>query len=195
LSEDDYVVGHIGRPAVAKGLEVLADVVDRLRRVRPGVRLLRVGPPPQPMDVPFAEAFDRSIKERGIADIVVRQPFSEDISKVLSVMDVLVQTSHQEGLAGVVMEAMAMELPVVATAAGGTAEVIRHRETGWLVQPGDGDGLVEGLQHARDNAHAAQEWARAARELIETDYSDDAMVNRTVALYEHLLARRARGDV
>lgn len=188
---NDFVIGHIGRSSVFKGLGVLADVLDRMRTKDARAHLLRVAQPPLPDEVAPAVAFGQAIRQRGIADAVVVHPFTPDISAVLAVMDALVQTSTHEGLPNVVMEAMAMEVPVVVTAAGGTVELVEHRKTGWIVPVGDVEGLAAGLERVMRHRSEANEWACVARRRIETEYSVEAMVTRTVGLYERLLERRS----
>lgn len=188
---DDFVIGHVGRSSVFKGLDVLVEVLRRMRKGNGSVRLLRVCQPPLPDEVAPAEAFERALVERGLREAVLMYPFTPDISSLFAVMDALVQTSTHEGMPNVVMEAMAMEVPVVVTAAGGTTELVRHQEEGWVVPVGDAEGLVAGLEHVRRCPEQARRWAAAARRRIETEYSLETMVSRTVALYESLLALRA----
>lgn len=191
LMPTDFVIGHVARPSSVKGLALLLDVIERFHREEPSARLLRVGPPPLAIEEEAAAAFDRGVRERGLADVVIAHPFTPDISAALVVMDALVQTSWQEGLPNAVMEAMSMEVPVVATSAGGTSELVHHGETGWLVATGDLDGLIDGLRTVRAHPDVAWAWLGPARRLIETEYSVQALVGRTVELYEQLLRRRS----
>ncbi len=190
---DDFVIGHIGRSSAVKGLDLLVDVFDRVRREVPSVRLLRLAQPPLPDEVAPAQAFVRQLQERGLTGAVVMHPYTTEITAVLVTLDALVQTSLSEGLPNVVMEAMAMEVPVVVTAAGGTVELVRHRQTGWIVPVGDREGLIAGLRYVRSHPEQAGLWARAARQVIERQYTHEAMVARTVALYGRLLVRRGGG--
>jgi len=191
---EHFVIGHVARPGPAKGLDVLVDVVDRMRAESPVVRLLRVSQSPLPREEETARRFARAVRDHGLTDIISQQPFTADISAMYCAMDALVQTSTHEGMPTVVMEAMAMEKPVVVTAAGGTGEVVRHRVNGWIVPIGDRDGLVEGLRYVRGHPRETALWGKAARKLIETEYTDEVMIRRTVALYEELLARRSGGQ-
>lgn len=193
LGPDDFVIGHIGRSSPVKGLDVLVRVFDGVKKRIPSARLLRVAQTPLPDEVRPAEDFMREVSARGLADSVVVQPYVPDIASVLAILDALVQTSVREGLPNVVMEAMAAEVPIVATAAGGTVELVQHHQHGWIVPVGDIDGLVAGLEHAFRHREEVRGWAVAARKRIEAEYTNDVMVSRTVALYERLLARRAVG--
>jgi len=190
LAPTDFVIGHVGRPTKPKRIDILLDVFERVHRDIPGAKLLRVTQDPRPYEVPIAEAFAQGVHMRGLDESVIIHPFTDDISAMMSMFDVLVQTSSEEGLPNVVMEAMAMNVPVVATAAGGTPELVAHAETGWLTPICDTDTLVEGIRNAHDNPDRVRTWATAARRLIESDYSDRSMADRTVELYEQLLQKR-----
>ena len=187
----DIVVGNAGRSASQKNLPLLLRVISDLKERWPEVRLLRVGQPPGNDDERAYQArFEEEAAALGLAEDIVVHPFTPDISSAFLVMDVLVQTSDFEGLPNVILEGMSMELPVVATAAGGTGNVVRHRRNGWLVQTGDRAGLVEGIAHAIEHRDIAAEWAAAGRKLIEDEYSSRALMRKTTDLYEELLRNR-----
>jgi L-malate glycosyltransferase len=192
LSDDDFVIGHIGRPAPQKGLEVLAKIMTRVKEVRPRAKFLRVSQPPLPAEEPFGRQFDEDVRRLGLEDTLVRHPFTMEISDALMVMDALVQTSHFEGLGNAVIEAMSMEVPVVVTAAGGTQDVVIHGDCGWMRPVGDVEGLAEGLVYIMDNPEAAGKWGVAGRERAESKFSAEAYVQRTADLYEELLSARER---
>jgi len=129
------------------------------------------------------------VRDRGLEGAIVNHPYTQNISAIYSMCDAVIQTSWREGLSNVILEAMAMERPVVATAAGGTPEVVRHRRTGWIVPPGDANGLAMGLLHAHDDPEEARQWGIAGRTLVESEYTVERLVERTVSLYEAMLNR------
>ena len=191
ISDETFVVGHIAQPAVEKRFDVLVDVLAKLVEQSVPVRILQLGRNPQSREEERYFASYRSwLDERGVADRVQRLGFVVDVSRYLAGMDAVVQTSGIEGFPNAIIEALAMERPVVATNAGGTGDMIRHGETGWLVEPGDADGLVEGLLNAYRDSEQAQAWARVGRELVEREFSVDALVGNTTNLYHELLKWR-----
>ena len=101
--------------------------------------------------------------------------------------DVFVLNSSYEGLPHVVLEAMAAGTPVIATDAGGTAEVVRHGETGLLVKVGDTSGLRQRLNELYADPQRARQLVAGARAMIEREFSFEGMVTAT----EHLLTRAA----
>jgi glycosyltransferase involved in cell wall biosynthesis len=81
-------------------------------------------------------------------------------------------------------------VPVVVTAAGGTPEIVRHKETGWCTPVGDVKGLAEGLLHVKSHPDEAEIWASTARCMVENEFSLDHMVARTQDLYDEFARRR-----
>jgi len=192
LPSDAFVVGNIGQPIREKRFDVLTEVIGNLYRRGVNVRLLQLGPDPRsPSEDAYFAEYRRWIRQQGIEDCLLRRGFVRDISPELAVMDALVHTSDIEGFPNAVIEAQAMALPVVATAAGGTPDAVVHRSTGWLVPTGDVDGLTEGLMWVHANPYAARLLGEAARERVEARFTVDALVRNTTALYARLL--RSRG--
>jgi glycosyltransferase involved in cell wall biosynthesis len=114
-----------------------------------------------------------------------------DVRPALASAELLALASTEEGLPGVVMEAQAAGLPVVATAAGGTPELVQHERTGLLVPVRDSSALsaaIVRLLRDRDLAGRLAEGGRASVQELSTD----RMVEATLEMYQRLLARTAR---
>jgi glycosyltransferase involved in cell wall biosynthesis len=112
-----------------------------------------------------------------------------DVSRFLARADVVVLPSLSEGSSNAVMEAMAAGRAVVATSVGGTPELLEGR--GVLVPPADPAALAEGIHQLLSDPDAAADLARTAREWAMVNLTADVMVDRYVALYRQLLARRS----
>jgi glycosyltransferase involved in cell wall biosynthesis len=122
----------------------------------------------------------------GLAADVIFLGFREDTAPVYKALDFYVHPAHAEGLGTAVLEAMAHGLPVVATAAGGPSEVVRHRETGLLVPAGDARAFAEAvLELARDPALIVRLGA-AARIRIAEQFSMRRMVEAHERLYQEV---------
>jgi glycosyltransferase involved in cell wall biosynthesis len=102
---------------------------------------------------------------------------------------VFVLPSLYEGLPLAVLEAMAARVPVVATAIGGTDEVVRDGETGTLVPAADPAALAAAIRTTLADRVRAARMASAARALVEREYSVQATVSAVSGLYGELLAR------
>ena len=113
-----------------------------------------------------------------------------DMPEVFSAFDVFVLSSHDEGMSNAILEAMAMEKPVVATDVGGTGEVVRHGHSGLLVPPKDPHALGSGHQRGAGAAGACPEMGRLGRRIVEEGFSAHAMVRQMEQLYLDLAAAR-----
>jgi glycosyltransferase involved in cell wall biosynthesis len=110
---------------------------------------------------------------------------------MLSMMDVLVHTSLREGLARVLPQALAMGIPCVAYDLDGTPEVVVHGETGFLVQPGDHDGLAAAVGRLLADPPLRRRMGAAGRCLVDPAFRAETMVEQIAAVYAELLERHA----
>jgi glycosyltransferase involved in cell wall biosynthesis len=125
-----------------------------------------------------------------------------DVWPWLAALDVFVLSSDWEGMSNALLEAMAARLPVVATATGGTPDVVVNGKTGFLVPPRDPAALARALKRllgdrrSHDGVHPSDlglrdEMGRAGRRRVMELFSAEQMVRRTEMLYEDLLVERA----
>ena len=106
--------------------------------------------------------------------------------KIYEALDVFALSSHYEGLPYVLLEAMAMALPVVATRVTGCLDVITHDETGLLVAPDRPSDLADGILQLLRNPQDAQRRGANAREAVERNFSLEKFLSRTARLYTDL---------
>jgi glycosyltransferase involved in cell wall biosynthesis len=112
-----------------------------------------------------------------------------DVERLLPVMDVFVLSSREEGIPNALLEAMAARRACVATAVGGTPEVLTDGRTGWLVPPADPGALAAALGEALENPGEAVRRARAAEEETARTRSVAAMTRRFEDFYERAAGR------
>ena len=112
----------------------------------------------------------------------------DDMPEVLAAFDVFVLSSHDEGMSNAVLEAMAMQLPVVATDVGGTGEVVRPRETGLLVPSGDLDQMTASLRLLLNDRDRARRFGKAGRARVEREFTREVMIKRTMNVYAAMLS-------
>jgi glycosyltransferase involved in cell wall biosynthesis len=186
----DFVIGTVSFLRSYKGLPVLIDAARLVCSRHPEARFLIVG------DGEDRETIAGQIERLGLKNRVVLAGHREDVPTLLAHMDLYVQSSiKHEGLPQGLTQAMAMERPVVATAVGSIGEVVRNRETGLLVAPGDPGRLAEGLCELIRDCDLRGQMAKAGRRLIEASYSFEGMLDRVERLYERLVDERNLGGV
>jgi L-malate glycosyltransferase len=185
IGRGTIVIGTVANLRVQKAypdlLEAAREVIER----RPDVRFVAVGQGP-------LEAEIRAMHARlGLGDRLLLLGHRPDAVRVMGACDVFVLASHWEGLGVAVMEALALGLPVVATAVGGVPEVVGHGREGLLVPPGRPGELAAALLAViSDDQRRRMMAAAAARR--GAALSIDTAVRRTEAVY-HELAMAAPG--
>ena len=138
---------------------------------------------------PDRGALEARIAALGLANRVCLLGHRDDVHRLLAVADLFVLPSLNEGLPLSVMEAMAAGVPVIATSAGGTAEIVRDGVTGMLVPPGDAQALADAIRALLTDRARSTRLAAAGRDLVEREHSASAMAAATARLYEEVLAR------
>ncbi|MEZ4398167.1 MAG: glycosyltransferase [Candidatus Krumholzibacteriia bacterium] len=111
----------------------------------------------------------------------------DDVPALLAAADLALLTSRSEGLSNMILESMAVGLPVLATAAGGNAELVREGETGQLLPSRDPDAIAERVEQLLQNPGLARELGKAGRRRVETDFSLALLAERSIGIYERLI--------
>ena len=179
-----------GRLTRWKGQSVLIEAARRLGRQ--DVRVLLVGD--DQGRTGYREELEDQIARIGAGGIIHLTGPCRDMAAAYMLSDVVVSASTDpEAFGRVAAEAQAMGRPVIATAHGGARETVIEGETGWLVPPGDADGLARALRAALAMTPGDREAvARRAREHIVRNFTKPQMCAATLAVYEELLAARPR---
>lgn len=157
----DRLIGTVGRLVRFKGHGFLLEAFARLRESHPGIRLLVVGAGPE------RETLERQARGLRIAEVVHFTGHRADVADLLATLEIFVLPSSAEDFGRVLLEAMAMERPVVATAAGGVPEVVEANVTGLLVSPADPVGLADAISLLLVDSARAKAIGRAGRQRVE----------------------------
>ncbi len=176
----------IGTVAVFRRQKRLGDWVRAFKaahETHPDVHGLAVG------DGPLRDEFHQRIEAEGMADKIHLTGIQEEVSDYLSAMDIFLMSSQFEGLPIALLEAMAMELPVVATSVGGIPEVLTNGGAGFLVPWGEPERLAECLCRVLDDSALRSAMGRAARKRVEESFSIDRMVDELQGIYEELVSQ------
>jgi len=175
------VIGSIAMFRGSKGHPHLLDAFARLRPEFPEARLVLVG------DGIRRAWVEELARGRGLAPAVCFPGFRRDVPELLRFMDCFVLASTRtEGVPQSLLQAMAVGVPVVASAIGGIPEVLADGETGLLVPPEDPAALAAALGAVLRHPAAARRRAAAAQALVARRYSRDGCVDRLLALYGEL---------
>jgi glycosyltransferase involved in cell wall biosynthesis len=114
----------------------------------------------------------------------------EDLEAILGELDVVICCSRNEGTPLALIEAMAVGVPVLSTDVGGVGDVVSHRETGWLVPPGDPSALAQAIRDLMAAPALRARLAEAARAAALERYGLEKLIRRTQEMYTSLLAEK-----
>ena len=178
------VIGIIARLSAIKGHEILIAAMKKIISQFPQAQLLIVG------EGRTKDRLQALTREFQLEDHVQFCPVVHHTPEVLSLLDVFVMPSFQEGLGLSVMEAQAMGLAVVASRVGGIPQLIEDGTTGLLVPPRNVDLLAEAILLLLRNPQKAQEMGERARAFIQKECSAQVMVEQTIRLYERLVGKK-----
>jgi glycosyltransferase involved in cell wall biosynthesis len=178
------VVGLVGRLGWKKGYPDLLAAAVRVRAARPDVEFVVVG------DGPLRGEITAQAARLGLTPHLHLLGELDRVAPLLRGFDVFVIASVIEGMPNALLEALALERPVVATTVGGIPEIVAHGESGLLVPPSDPAAMAEAILRLLDDPTTAAAYGAAGRRTVEARYSLDAMAARFTALYEELATAR-----
>ncbi|HZS87066.1 MAG TPA: glycosyltransferase family 4 protein [Chloroflexota bacterium] len=145
-------------------------------------------------DGPERAALAAEARALGVADRVTFLGWRDDIPDLLAHCDLCVLPSLYEGFPLAVLEAMAAEIPVVASAIGGIDEAVIHGETGLLVPPADPAALATAITTILSDRALARRLARAGKERVQEHFSAQTMAHHVMRIYDELLDSRTVPD-
>jgi len=177
------VVGTAGPLEAVKGFPFFLGAAARVLSLGRQVEFVIAGAGPE------EENLRRLARELGIAEHVTFVPNLLDFSDALEAMDVFCLPSLQQGIGTIMLEAMALGRPVIATKVGGVYRVIRDNETGLLIPPSDSARLAERIIELLDDPARARTIGAAAREEVLQEFRVDQMVSQTAAVYREVLGK------
>jgi glycosyltransferase involved in cell wall biosynthesis len=186
LTNETVVIGAVGRLEPQKRFDLLLDAFASLRRRHGNLALLVAG------DGSLRDPLAAQVARLGLDGSCRLLGHRADIIDLHHAMDLFVQSSDYEGTPNAVLEAMALETPIVATDVGGTAEVARHDIDGLIIQAGNADLLEGAVEAFLENRGAAIDRTVNARRRVETVLSFDARMKALESIYVDLFDHHAR---
>ncbi len=180
FSEDDFVIGYVANLIPGKGHVQLLAAFEIIAAELPKARLFLPG---------GGEPDNANIEATGVSsDRIVLAGWRPDIFSCLNAMDIFVQPSLSEAFSQVIVEAMGVGLPVVATDVGGASEVIESGVNGVLIEPDDPAAIADQVIRLYRDHELRHRYARAGRSTVTEKFTAERMVERHFSLYEKWLA-------
>jgi len=161
--------------------------MSKVVRIMPYVKIWIIGEAPAHKDN-YRMELEALTRRLGLTDVVEFLGNRKDVPQLLSQTDVLVLSSTvPEAFGRVIIEAQAVNVPVVATKVGGVVEIIEHEKTGLLVLPKDPEGMAQAVTRLLQDRRFAQEITKQAKKKLMGNYTLEHMAKKTLAVYKELL--------
>ena len=170
IDVNNTVLATVARLVPNKGHQYLLQTAVQVIKEYPNTTFVIAGEGPEKKRL---QEMASSLK---IGEHIVFTGFVDDVARLLSVVDLLVHPTLEEGLGIALMEAMAMSKPVVATNVGGIPELVIHRETGLMVPPMNSEHLAEATLQLLKNKKWMNAMGAAGRKRVETHFNRDVQV-------------------
>jgi glycosyltransferase involved in cell wall biosynthesis len=177
------IIGAAGRLSPEKGFAILIEAARQVAASDASVGFVLFG------DGPLREELARQIHEAGLVGRFILAGFRNDLDDLLPALDVMVLPSFTEGLPNVILEAFAAGVPVVATAVGGTPEIVEHGLNGFLAPAGNSDQLAAHIQSLIDSPQVRKGMGEAGRHCVAEVFTFEKQAQEYHRLFGELTWR------
>ena len=178
------LIGNVAALVGHKGQKYFVAAAAEVLKRHPRARFVIFG------EGPLRAELEAQVRSLGLGDRFLMPGFRENILAAILELDLFCMSSSAEGMGSVVLEALALERPVVVTTAGGLPEIIQDRHNGLLVPPRDPQSLADALSQLLEDPPLAHRLAAAGKETVTAGFAAEKMTADTLAVYSELLAAR-----
>jgi glycosyltransferase involved in cell wall biosynthesis len=183
LPPERFLIGAVGRLSDEKAFDILIRAVDQLLHRGLAVDLAIIGEGDEKLRLQKLSA------ELGRTERIRLVGYQTDMISWYEAMDVYALSSIREGLPNVLLEAMAVEVPIVATRIAGVPRLIQAEQNGLLVEPGSIEDLTGALARLLADEKMRERLRQSGRQTVESSYSFAARMRKIQVLYDNLLER------
>jgi len=179
IPPEAIVVGTAGRLTPIKGHKYLLEAAAVISRQKSDVFFTFLG------DGELAIELSQMASSLGIKNVMFLG-WRQDVPEVMSVFDIFVLPSLNEGMGKVLVEAMALGIPIVASDVGGIPDLVTHNYNGLLVPPADVEGMAKSINVLLDYSTKRMEMGDRGK-IIAIDYSAEKMIDKIDRLYDETI--------
>lgn len=188
-TKKSFIIGSAGRLSPEKGYHDLINAMPLILGNYPGTGLVIFG------EGPLRNELTQQIRNLDLDERVILAGFKDDLDQWVPNLDAYVLSSHSEGLPNVVLEAFAAHVPVVATAAGGTTELVQNEYSGLVVAPGDVDHLALQIREIIANGALRKSLAQRGFETVTSRFSFASQAEKYKELFARAIPRPRKQKV
>lgn len=183
IPKDAFVVGTVGRLTSIKGHKYLIAAAQQVLTTTPGLVFVFLG------DGELLDELKSQAAGAGIRDNVFFPGWRQDVAGVMSTFDIFVLPSLNEGMGKVLVEAMAMGKPIIASAAGGIPDLVIHGENGLLVPCADAGAIATSIERLYRDPARRQIMGEKGK-VMAANFSAESMIRKIDRLYGELLGEQ-----
>jgi len=187
------IIGIIGRIVREKGYFEFVEAAARILRQLPETNFLCIGETLKSDHDATGAELHRRIADLKLDGRIHFAGLRSDIRELLSIMNIYTLPSYREGMPRSILEAMAMERPVVATNIRGCREEIVEGRTGHLVPPRDADALAKAVISLLRDPSKAADMGRSGRLRVLEFFTEEKVLERQYDVYQELIAEKIKG--
>ena len=174
----------VGNLRPVKGIDVLIEAAAKIITHNPEAEFLVLG---RISDSQYFRELHSMVQQLGLREKVRFLGESEQIIPTLRASDVFCLPSRSEGFSSALIEAMACELPCVATRVGGNAEAIEDGRSGYVVESENSNALADRIMMLLRDPSKAKTMGKTGRKIVEAKFTSEIMIHKLITLYDHLL--------
>lgn len=187
LEGDELKIGTAASLVPRKGQDVFIEAAAQcIDQTDEEIQFYIAGDVRASKDESYRDELLNLIEEHNLQDQVTLLGWVDDMPQYLKSLDIFVLASNNEGIPGAVREALAMEVPVVATDVGGTAEAVIEGENGFLIEPENAEVLAEKIFYLSANRTEQINMGKQGREHIVEKFSIDSYVDNYEQFFERI---------
>jgi glycosyltransferase involved in cell wall biosynthesis len=183
ISDDNVVIGFIGRLVPDKGVHILVESFARLYESNPNIRLLVLGD----FESHRGRLSDKTTEILNNHPGIIHAEFTHQVEPYYAAMDMLVLPTRREGFPYTLLEAAAMGLPVVATEVTGCVDAVVDGQTGLLVPTEDVTALTGAMQKLLASPQLRRRMGREGRKRVEEEFTSQRLLDAHIKLYRKML--------
>ncbi|MGA1864194.1 MAG: glycosyltransferase [bacterium] len=181
IGEKDEMIGTVARLHKDKDIKILIRAFALALKSRPEIRLLIIG------DGPEKNKLKEIALTLGIMDRIIFTGFRPDVLPLIGLLDIFCLTSKEEGFPQSLIEAMALEKPVVVSRVGGVMELIEDGISGILIPPGNPETIGDSILYLLQNPQKARKMGKAAKERVKHGFLLDHTLDKMEVIYGEVL--------
>lgn len=184
IPSDHFVVGTTGRLVTVKGPEYLIRAAAEVVKTFPKTVFVFVG------DGDLRAELESLAKELGISDNILFLGWRSNVEEFFHTFDIFVLPSLNEGMGKVLVEAMAAQKPIVASAVGGIVDLVQHGKNGFLVPPKDVSALARNITKLLQDRELAKQFGACGKKSVYPKFDIATRILKMEQVYDELLDRK-----